>query len=46
VLIPAWIASQRSGAQLRPLLLNGQTGRIYSEMQHAGPLEWLNQLFK
>jgi predicted RNA-binding Zn-ribbon protein involved in translation (DUF1610 family) len=46
VLIPAWISNLRIGAQLRPVLVNGQTGFVHTEESKKSPLDWLGKLFK
>jgi predicted RNA-binding Zn-ribbon protein involved in translation (DUF1610 family) len=46
VLIPAWISDLHTGAQLRPILVNGQTGSIHTEEPAKSPLGWLGKLFK
>jgi hypothetical protein len=46
VLIPAWVGSLRVGQQLRPVLVNGQTGTVHAEEPPGSPLDWLKRLFK
>jgi hypothetical protein len=46
LLVPAWISHLRIGAQLRPVLVNGQTGTVHTEEPARSPLDWLGNLFK
>jgi predicted RNA-binding Zn-ribbon protein involved in translation (DUF1610 family) len=46
VLVPAWIGELQVGAQLHPVLVNGQTGAVQAEEPAKSPLGWLSKLFK
>jgi ribosomal protein S27AE len=45
VLVPAWITTYPTGAQLRQVLVDGQTGSVHGEDAPKGPFDWLGKLF-